>query len=76
MVHIYKKGNTSDMANYRPISLLNTMYKLFAVIVQRRLADGIDDKLHKTQYGFRQARSTQHAIHIIRREQGKAPLTS
>ena len=67
VVHLYKKGNTSDMANYRPISLLNTMYKLFAAIVQTRLANGIDARMHRTQYGFRKARSTQHAIHIIRR---------
>ena len=67
MVHIYKKGNTSDLSNYRPISLLNTMYKLFASIVQNRLANGIDQHMHGTQYGFRKARSTQQAIHIIRR---------
>ena len=67
MVHLYKKGNTSDLANYRPISLLNTMYKIFTVIIQDRLATGIDHRMHATQYGFRKARSTQHAIHIIRR---------
>ena len=67
MVHIYKKGNTSDLANYRPISLLNTMYKLFAAIIQTRIAEGIDQHMHKTQYGFRKAKSTQQAIHIIRR---------
>ena len=67
MVHIYKKGTTSDLSNYRPISLLNTMYKLFASIVQNRLANGIDQHMHGTQYGFRKAKSTQQAIHLIRR---------
>ena len=67
VAHIYKKGNTSDLANYRPISLLNTMYKLFAAIVQTRLSNGIDHHMHNTQYGFRKAKSTQQAIHIIRR---------
>ena len=67
VVHLYKKGCTSDMANYRPISLLNTLYKIFASIVQNRLANGMDKHMLKTQYGSRKARSTQHAIHIIRR---------
>ena len=75
VVHIYKKGNTSDLANYRPISLLNAMYKLLAAITHERLSTGIDKKLHKTQYGFRKAKSTQQAIHIVRRilEAGEAP---
>ena len=34
VVHLFKKGNTSDLSNYRPISLLNTMYKIFTVIIQ------------------------------------------
>ena len=41
--------------------------RLFAAIVQDRLATGIDKHMHGTQYGFRKARSTQQAIHIIRR---------
>ena len=31
------------------------------------MADAIDHQMLGTQYGFRKARSTQHAIHLIRR---------
>ena len=30
VVHIYKKGDTSKYENYRPISLLNSINKIFA----------------------------------------------
>lgn len=43
VVLIYKKGNTSKDENYRPISLLNSTYKIFAAIIQKRIADGIDN---------------------------------
>ena len=36
-VPIYKKGDTSDFSNFRPISLLPTMYKIFSGIVSQRL---------------------------------------
>ena len=54
---IFKKGDSTKMENYRPISLLNSMYKILAAITQRRLAEGIDEFLHKTQFGFRKNRS-------------------
>ena len=35
VVLIYKKGDTNKFENYRPISLLNTLYKIFAAILQK-----------------------------------------
>ena len=36
-VPIYKKGDSGDLSNFRPISLLPTMYKLFSGVVSQRL---------------------------------------
>ena len=64
---IFKKGSTVDPANYRPISLLNVITKIYAKIIHKRLAEAIDPHLTTTQFGFRKSRSTHHAIHIVRR---------
>ena len=36
-VPIFKKGDTSDYGNFRPISLLPTMYKIFSGIISSRI---------------------------------------
>ena len=69
---LYKKGNVEDPANYRPISLLNTIYKIYAAILQKRLATGLDDKIWETQYGSRKKRSTTQLLFITRRLQDQA----
>ena len=66
---LFKKGDTKNPASYRPISLLNTIYKFYAAIIQRRLASRIDKHINKTQYGFRKKRSTSHALFVARRIQ-------
>ena len=66
---IYKKGNTDNQENYRPISLLPVLYKLFAAILKDRIEEGVEEELQNTQYGFRKNRSTSQAIHCIRRVQ-------
>ena len=65
--HDLHKGNPSDLGNYRPISLLNTMYKIIAGVIQNRLAGKLDKHLQRTQYGFRKQKGTADAIHCIRR---------
>ena len=47
VILIFKKGNTNLFENYRPISLLNTLYKIFATITQIRIANQVDKHLQK-----------------------------
>ena len=75
VVLIFKKGDKFDLSTYRPISLLNTIYKLFACIVQKRISDKLDQYLQKTQYGFRKKRGTADALHYIRRMVDKGEMT-
>ena len=67
VVLIFKKGNSNNLENYRPISLLSSVYKIFAAILQKQIEETIDCKLQRTQYGFRRKKGTAQAIHIIRR---------
>ena len=62
---IYKKGSPLKRSNYRPISLLNAIYKIYAALIQKRLADAIDDDIQSTQFGFRKNKSTSTAIACI-----------
>lgn len=69
VVPIYKKGKTDDAANYRPISLLNSIYKIYCTLIRNRVQEAADHKVSATQYGFRPNKSTAHAAYIIRRIQ-------
>ena len=55
-----------DLSNYRPISLLNALYKVRASIIQARIPDTLDKRLQHTQYGFRRKKGTTDAIRYIR----------
>ena len=67
VVSIFKKGDASKLGNYRPISLLQTMYKIVAALIKERLDAGLDEWLMKTQYGFRKNKSTAQALFLARR---------
>ena len=46
---IPKKGNTKEIKNWRPVSLLTTDYKILAKIITKRLQEDIKDKISMEQ---------------------------
>ena len=65
---IYKKGSAEDCNNYRPISLVNIAYKVYAIVLLGRLKRaGAEERLWPSQFGFRRGASTTHALHVVRR---------
>jgi hypothetical protein len=60
---LFKKGNKSEMANCRPISLLTSFSKIFEKVTFNRLRDHVDNHniLAQEQYGFRNNLSTEAA---------------
>ena len=57
---IYKDGDPADATNYRPIALLNTSYKIFTYIINKRLSRFLEtnDIFSNMQGGFRQGKTT------------------
>ena len=58
-VSIYYKGNVSNSDNYRPISLLNTLCKVFSALLHIRISETLDIHLRKTPYGLRKVEAQQ-----------------
>ena len=55
---IHKSGARSDIKNYRPISMLNIMGKLFEAIVAKKISTLTNSTLSLEQHGFMSGRST------------------
>ena len=64
IVPVYKADDDTDVNNYRPISLLSRFNRIFEKMIKRRMESFIEQKdlLSSSQYGFRKAHSTEHAI--------------
>ena len=62
---IFKKGNVELMENYRPVSTLPILGKIFEKIIYTRLYSYFITKgiLNENQFGFRKGHSTSHALH-------------
>ena len=59
---MYKKGDPSDIKNYRPLSLLNTLYKMFTSIINNRIKEAAQEQIHPDQTGFVANRNIHDAI--------------
>ena len=64
VIPIHKKGDKLDCNNYRPISLLSNISKIFENCMHTRLTNflRINKLLFSHQFGFRNGYSTNHAL--------------
>lgn len=64
---IYKTGDKMEPLNYRPISLITNVSKIFEMTLKTRILGFLDkyNILSAQQFGFRQGRSTEHAITLL-----------
>ncbi len=62
---IYKKGDRSDLSNWRPISLLNGDYKLAAQVLANRLQSLLGDIINSDQSGYVRGRFIGNNIRLI-----------
>ena len=61
---VFKKGDSDDVNNYRPISILPITMKVFEKVVHSQVSDFLDasDLLSRSQSGFRNRYSTDTAV--------------
>jgi hypothetical protein len=62
---IYKQNDRNDIANYRPITILNSDYKIMTKVLALRLAQVAPTLIHKSQAGFVPGRSISEQTKLI-----------
>ena len=67
IIPLYKKNNPDDVNNYRGITLISCLAKIFTGILNRRitLVCEQNELLSDAQFGFRSGRSTTDAIFVL-----------
>jgi hypothetical protein len=67
VIPVYKKGEKDNLSNYRSISLLTTLSKIFEKVICKRLLDHFytHNILTKSQFGFRKNVSTVNATYKL-----------
>jgi hypothetical protein len=66
IVLLYKKGDSRDPRNYRPITLLQVDYKILAKILVARMKKVVNNFVSKEQLGFVPKRLIGEATHLLK----------
>jgi hypothetical protein len=67
VIPVFKKGNRTDPANYRPVALLSLVSKIMERYLAHRIVKHLESNgiLRECQFGFRSGHSTLHPLLII-----------
>ncbi|PPR01210.1 hypothetical protein CVT24_006120 [Panaeolus cyanescens] len=65
MCPIYKKNDRKEIANYRPITVLNTDYKIFTRALTSKLGSVANNIIHPDQAGFMVGRRIENHTDLI-----------
>ena len=63
---LYKKGDPKEVRNYRPITLLNSSYKIYAKILVNRMKLALQSFVSTQQLGFVPGRIINEASHLVK----------
>ena len=66
IVKLPKRGNLTDCDNWRVITLIPVIVKIFGSAIINRIRVGMDNKLRNEQAGYRQGRNTTEQIFVLR----------
>ena len=66
IISVFKSGDKDDPNNYRGISLLNGIAKIFSAVLNNRIMNYMKDKFSELQFGFRPNRRTTDSIFIFK----------
>ena len=59
---VHKKGETTDKTNYRPVSILPVVSKIFERVMHKQIGVFMEDYLSPFLCGYRKAFNAQHAL--------------
>ena len=62
---MYKKNNKSEKENYRPVSILSNLFKIYGKLMYNPLYEYFDNILLPSQCGFRKGYSAQHCLLVM-----------
>ena len=63
---VSKSADPRMLENYRPISIIPVMTKLFSTVLYEKIGAFIDAKLNEEQFGLRRGWGCTDAVHIMR----------
>ena len=65
IVPIYKKNNKCKKENYRPVSVLSNVSKIYGKLMYNQLYEYFDNILFPSQCGFQKGYSAQHCLLVM-----------